>query len=323
MSQATPHVYISALCMKALLLALLLAPATFAAPFTVSLTTITDEKTVAGTIKGVETAPARARTGGTLIALYAERGSWVKKGQLLAKVVDSKMEGKSAASDQLLEAAKSRTRLALLNLQRMQSLLPLDAASPAQVEQAESEYQAALSAEAAAQSQSDGRILAPQSGLLTELSAVSGSIVMPGETVAVVAVEPLLVELDIPERHARLLQLNDNIPLTVSSATGASQNLSGKVSRIYPEIHNGLLTVNLTVENLENLKVGEKILAHLKTGTRQGILVPTSYLIHRNGLTFARLQSGTEIVVQPGPSRADSTTEILTGLNGNDVLVTP
>lgn len=306
-------------CLAALVAFSFLASSSFAiSPTQIVKRNLIDEKTVAGTIVGVETSQARARLGGTINTLHTERGSWVKKGQLLATIDDSKLPGQLSTAEQQLQAAKSRVQLAQINLQRMQSLLPLDAASPLQVEQAQAQYQTALADLASAQNHADTRILAPQDGLLTELSVISGSVVMPGETLATIAVQPLLVRLELPERHAQLIALGDEVSLSISSTT-----LNGKVSRIYPSISNGRLTVDISTDGLESMKVGEKILARVKVGTHQGIVLPQNYLIARNSLTFVKLQSGSEVVIQPGSKREDGTVEILSGLNVGDIVVQP
>jgi RND family efflux transporter MFP subunit len=300
------------------------AVAGHAAPaLTISQTDVAEEKIIAGTITGTENPLARTRIGGTLTRLMVERGAAVKKGQLMAVVEDSSLPGQTSASNRRLEAAQARTRLAHLNLQRMQSLLPLDSASPAQVEQAQAQYQAALAEEAGAQTTADGRILAPIDGLVAELNAVSGSVVMPGESIARVAASPLLVSLQMPERHASLLQPGAQVPLTGTAASASPTTLTGTVSRIYPSVSNGYLTVEVQAQGLESFKVGEKILARLQTGSHKGVLVPATTLIPRNGLVFVRLHNSTEVVVQPGRPRADGTVEILSGLNEGDIVVQP
>jgi hypothetical protein len=47
--------------------------------------------------------------------------------------------------------------------------------------------------------------------------------------------------------------------------------------------------------------------------------VPEVYLQQRNGVTFARLDSGAEVVVQPGV-RVDGGIEVLAGLKPGDRL---
>lgn len=316
-----------------LLLALLLctAPAYAESGVTVRKVRIADEKTVAGNMTGQETAVARARVGGTVTRLMVERGSWVKKGQLLAVVVDNKLPGQQTALSQQMQAVESRVKLAELNLKRMESLLPLDAASPMQVEQAQAQYQGALAEQAGVKSQyaqvsqgnADGKVVAPLDGLVTELNVVSGSVVMPGETLAEVAVQPLLVKLQVPERHAHQIKREDEVTLTGILQSNSPTTIAGKVSRIYPSVSNGSLTVEVSAENLEEFKVGEKLLARLQTGSHTGILLPENMLMPRNGLVFVKLKQGTDVVVQPGVKREDGQVEILSGLNEGDVVVQP
>lgn len=292
----------------------------------VSATAITDETPVAGTVAGTDTAEARARIGGTVTRVLAVRGQVVKKGQVVAVITDTKLPGQVQAVMQQRVAAEAQVQLAETNLKRMRDLLPLDAASPLQVEQAEAQLKAAQAGLAAVVTQAsgvegasaDGRVVAPLSGVLSIMRVVTGSIVMPGEPVLTVDMKPLVVRFSVPQRHADALQVGGEVTLE-----GGAEPRMGTISRIYPAIENGRFQVDVQAEGLESVKVGSKLTARVATGTHTGILVPQAALFNRNGLSFATLKSGTQVVVQPGRPRLDGTVEILSGLNVGDSIVLP
>ena len=56
------------------------------------------------------------------------------------------------------------------------------------------------------------------------------------------------------------------------------------------------------------------------SGVRDAIIVPKRYLFKRFGITYATLDGGVEVVVQPGRA-AQGGIEILSGLTVGDVLI--
>jgi RND family efflux transporter MFP subunit len=292
----------------------------------VSRTQIADETPVGGTVAGTETYDARARIGGTVVKVLVERGDVVKKGQLLAVIEDTKLPGQVAAATQQRAAAEAAVALAETNLKRMQSLLPLDAASPLQVEQAETQLKAAQAQLAATNMQAsgvegastDGRVVAPAAGVVSVLRGVAGTIVMPGEPVATVDSTPLVVRLALPQRHAGVVSVGDEIPLELPMGM-----VTGTVSRVYPAVENGRFRIDVKAEGLEALKAGEKVTARVQTGTHMGIVVPKGAVTGHNGLSFVTLKKGGQITVQPGAAHADGTVEILSGLNDGDEVLIP
>ena len=68
--------------------------------------------------------------------------------------------------------------------------------------------------------------------------------------------------------------------------------------------------------------VGERTRVFVPTGKRAAIVVPAAAVTVRAGVHFVRLKDGTEVVVQPGEAGPQGT-EILSGLNDGDTVVTP
>ena len=63
-----------------------------------------------------------------------------------------------------------------------------------------------------------------------------------------------------------------------------------------------------------------RVRVYVSTGKRETIIVPKTYTTIRYGLTFVRLKTGGEIVVQPG-QESPKGIEILSGLVTGDVLI--
>ena len=75
-----------------LVLLALAAPVAAAETLTVAPTLVDDDKEVLATVESVRSPQARARIGGTVDTLKVAEGDRVKKGDLLAVVVDPKLK---------------------------------------------------------------------------------------------------------------------------------------------------------------------------------------------------------------------------------------
>ena len=96
----------------------------------------------------------------------------------------------------------------------------------------------------------------------------------------------------------------------------------GRVRLVYPEIKGGRVIADVQVEGLGDYFVGERTLVYVATGQRTALVIPGGYLYRRFGVSYARLKSGTEVVVQPGMP-VDDRIEILAGLKAGDVVTKP
>ncbi len=70
--------------------------------------TVTEWKAVYGRIEARSRIPARARLGGTLVSLDVIEGDVVKAGQVVAKVVDAKINYQLAAIDAQAQALSAQ-----------------------------------------------------------------------------------------------------------------------------------------------------------------------------------------------------------------------
>jgi len=296
---------------------------------------VTDRKAVFATVRSVDVASARARIGGTIETLAIDEGARAEAGALLGRVVDPKLPLEIAAIDARLRALEAQRRLADLELQRVRSLRTTGAASQARLDQAVAEFEsanasiAAMRAERAAVAArlAEGDIIAPQAGRVLKVHVTEKSVILPGETVATIATENYILRLELPERHARFLDVGDRVLVGVrgmgAPAAGEAETLSaGTIRQIYPEIVQGRVIADAAVGGLGDYFVGERVRVLVATGRRAAITIPEDYLIRRDGLAYVRLSNGTEAAVQAGMPTDDGL-EILTGIRSGDILVKP
>ncbi len=307
-----------------------------AAGFEVERQRVVDRKIVFATVESTDVTTARARIGGTLRNLAVDEGDRIERGQRIAVVVDEKLPQQLAALDARIAALAARADLAAVDLERIRALRARDTVSQARLDEAQASFDA-LEGELAAvraerevvrQQQREGDVVAPASGRVLDVRAIDGTVVMPGEAIATLAVETYVLRLHLPERHARFIEPGDEVlvgrgGLAVENGSDAepAQRI-GRVRQVYPRMAEGRVIADVEVEGLGDFFVGERVPVHVATGERETIVVPASYLYRRHGLSYVRLDDGSEVVVQPG-RETEAGLEILSGLRPGDVLGEP
>src|SRR5689334_7295281 len=81
---------------------------------------ITDTKVVAATVGTRDTAEARARIGGTLATLAVREGDIVRRGQLIGRVIDQRLNFETSAAGSQVAAAAAEAARAQSELTRTQ-----------------------------------------------------------------------------------------------------------------------------------------------------------------------------------------------------------
>lgn len=296
--------------------------------FDVEMTEVSDWRPVFGKVESVKRALARARLSGNLYELSAEEGDSVASGETLARIVDEKLALEIAGVEAGIRALEAQIALARIDLTRALELRERGASPKTAVDQAQTALNVAEENLAAQQAQRDllqarqaeGIVLAPEAGRILSVPVVDGMFVNPGETIATIATENFVLRTELPERHARYLETGETVRILARGAlTNTEVQSDGRVAKIYPELVAGQVVVDVEAEGLGDFFVGERVRLLIATGQRPAIVVPEGYLQQRHGVTFARLDSDAEVVVQPGV-RVDGGIEVLAGLKPGDRL---
>ncbi len=206
----------------ALFSAVLAATTAHAGEFLVKTQNVQDIKAMFGQVESRDITPARTRIGGTIVSRMVDEGTQVKAGQVIAVVADQKLALQSQSLDGQLSALSSQLDNANIAFKRAADLLPRGFTTKAAYDQAKtnvdvlkSQVESMRSQRAViAQQTSEGSVLAPRDGRVLTMSAIPGSVVMPGESIARIAAGALYLRLSLPERHAALLKLG--APVTVA-----------------------------------------------------------------------------------------------------------
>lgn len=308
------------------------APFGFAAEQTVKLATAYDRKAVIGTVEPVREFLARARIPGTITALAVKEGSRVAEGDRIAVAIDEKLRLQMLALQSRIDAQQADRDQARIDFGRMQQLRGTGAVSQKEADQARTHLDVAertlqalrTDRQVIEQQAAEGAVLAPGAGRVLKVPVSEGSVVMAGETIAVIAAENYILRLQLPERHARFIKAGDTILIGSRGLQEQEQETlrRGKVVLVYPQIDQGRVIADVKVDGLGDYFVGERTRVYVATGARQALVIPQDYLYWRSGVNYVKLKGGTEVVVQPGLP-IEGGIEILTGLHAGDVVAKP
>jgi RND family efflux transporter MFP subunit len=329
--------------MRRLILLSLVAVATLgAAPadaeaLTVASRSVADEKAVFATVESISVVPARGRIGGTVVQLNVREGDSVTSGQAIAAIGDEKLALQMKSLDAQIEALRAQSDQAQIDFDRIQGLvdrgiLPrvkLDEARTA-LNVAENGMRARTAERAVVQQQfNEGQVLAPASGRVLKKLVAVGSVVLPGDPIAMVAQQNFKLRLRVPERHARFLKAGDKIRVD-GGEFGDHASKSGVIDLVYPLIEDGRVIADATVEGLGEYFVGDRLRVWISGGTRTAFVIPSSYVTTRFGIDYVRIRQANRTIEAPiqrgrdlpSPDLPDGL-EILSGIRVGDELVQP
>lgn len=305
--------------------------------FVVAPATVADEKAVFATVESSNVIPARARIGGTVARLGVKDGDKVEQGQVVATVGDEKLILQMKSLDAQIAALEAQLAQAQTDLARAESLFERGTIPRTRLDEARTAHNVASNglkartAERAViqQQLTEGEVLAPAAGRVLKVPVTAGTVVLPGETVASIAEQNFVLRLRLPERHARYLKAGDTVRID-GRELGQSSPLFGKIRLVYPQIEDGRVVADATVEGLGDYFVGERIRVWVSGGERTAFIVPAGFIITRFGVDYVKVRKDAAAIdvpvqrgrVHPRPEMPDGI-EILSGLKTGDQLVQP
>lgn len=320
--------------MRTLACALLLAIAAPAAAETLTLepVPVTEWKAVYGRVEARDTVPARARIGGIVVELDVTEGDTVTAGRRIATVRDDKMTFQIAALDAQIQALEAQLSTAQTELSRGEALVERGVATAQRLDQLRTDVDVTrnqlLSSQAqrevVVQQQMEGAVVAPGDGRVLTVPVTRDAVVLPGETIATIGGGGFFLRLAIPERHAATLEQDAAIRITTESGEAA-----GTLAKIYPQIENGRVIADVSIDSLATTFVDARVLVEVPVGTREALLVPRDAVVTRSGIDFVTvMEGGTEVeravvIDEPRSPDAEGMVEVLTGLQPGDEVVAP
>jgi membrane fusion protein (multidrug efflux system) len=249
--------------------------------------------TLTGTLSAHEDSDVAAGATGKVVSVHVERGSVVKKGDVLVK-----LDGR-AASASLEEAraqvalAKSQQELANAECERNQKLFEGGTVSTAEHDRAQAQCRNAVAQAAAAAARlslweinvTDTAIRAPFDGVVAERVVSVGEYVRAdSRVVTLIALEPLRLELTVPESSAAFIQKGQQVEFTLTATPGVVHRT--QVSFVGAGLRRGSrdLVVEALVPNKERkLLPGQFATAKLALSEQSLPVVPRAAVLEDGG----------------------------------------
>lgn len=264
---------------------------------------------------------------GILKKIYVKEGQKVKKGMLLAHIDDAGLRSQ-------LEQLEIQTALSKTKLERIRRLWDQKIGAEINMLEAKTTYESKLKSIAQLKKQIEKtEIRAPFSGTIDEITANTGTNLMPGQTpvMRIVNLDEMYTESNVPERYLKSIKIGTEaiieIPMlgreykSTIRQTGSFINPNNRSFRVEAPLVN---SDNMTKPNLTSkLKI-------LDYSNQEAILIPLR-IIKENAKSESyvyRLKSDqkegvylTERVFLKLGKKTQDRVEVLEGLNVGDLIV--
>ena len=282
--------------------------------------------TANGALAAWQEATISAETGGLrIVALYADIGSRVKRGQLLAELNSETVKAELQKAEAVTASAFASLREAQANVRRGHAVKESGALSGQQIEQYEIAEQTSKADLASAEASlaaariklKQTRIVAVDSGVICSRAATLGMVVASGsELFRMVREERVEWRAEVDANQLALLKKGQMATVTLPG--GAT--VGGQVRQLSPTLDSKTRTafayIELPVQT--QIRAGAYVTGRIDLGQQAALTVPSSAIVLRDGHSYVfEVDSVRNVVIQrevvTGRTR-DNRIEIVTGL---------
>ena len=274
-----------------------------------------------------------AGSGGRVVRVLVDAGSWVRAGQVLA-VVDRSVQAQQAAQlAAQVESAKANAALAQSNYERAIALQGRGFVSKAEIDSKKAARDAAFAQVRVAQAQLNatraeiGRlnVIAPESGLILSRNVEVGQIVGPGSGALFRLAESGQMEMRAQLSQQDLAFVHVGMPATVTPV-GSTRSYSGSVWQVAPVIdpQSRLGDVRIAVSYDAAMRPGGFAEAKISSGTTTAPLLPQSAVLSDDRGNYVYIVNAKNQVERRDitiGSVNDNGVTIAAGISGNEAVV--
>lgn len=233
------------------------------------------------------------QVGGQLVARPVEVGSFVKAGDIVARLNTADFENQVRAAEAELAAATSAAEQSTLAVTRARELLKLNASSRAEAEAAEANYVAAVSRkDAATAALASARrtleyatLTTGEAGVVTAVSANVGQVVVPAQAVVTVAsFQEREAVFNVAESIVNTVPTD--VTVEVSLVSNGSIKTIGAVREVSPSADPSTRTfrVRISLPNApEQMALGSSVVGRAILPTTKLIQLPAAAITMSNG----------------------------------------
>src|SRR5438270_10034798 len=305
-----------------------------------SVTVVVPGRTEVGRVLPASGPPAARReqpigfagSGGRVVRVTVEAGSWVRAGRVLA-VVDRSVQAQQAAQlAAQVEAAKANAALAQSNYDRAMALQGRGFVSKAEIDSKRAERDAANAQVRVTQAQLGAtraqigqlNVVAPTPGLILARSVEVGQIVSPGSGALFRRAENGQMEMRAQLAQQDLAYVHVGMPATVTPV-GSSRSVTGTVWQVAPVIdpQSRLGDVRIAVPYDPAMRPGGFAEARITAGVTTAPLLPQSAVLSDDKGNYVYIVNRKHEIerrdIQIGTVNDNGVT-IASGLVGNEAI---
>ncbi len=268
-----------------------------------------------GTVEASVMIPIATRSSGKLLALQADEGANVKKGQILAQLDDSDIKS-------VIAQLRATERFARAEYDRQIQLNKQGFNSTSTFQKAKTTWEAAKAAAEKAEADAGFmKLTAPADGLVIKRDGEVGQMIPAGQTVFWLSCcAPLRISTEVNEEDITLVQIGQTVLIRADAF--AEQVFNGKVQAITPKGDPISRTYRVRVEFTDAvpLRIGMTAETNIIISKNENaLLVPSSAVVNRK-LWVVRNGILTQQEVQTG-AKGLKQIEIISGVTAEDFVV--
>ena len=274
-----------------------------------------------------------AGSGGRVIRVLADAGTWVRAGQVLA-VVDRSVQAQQAAQQAAqIQAARAQAALAQADYNRALALQGRGFISKAEIDSKKASRDAAFAQVRVAQAQLGAtraqigqlNVLAPAGGLILARNVEVGQIVSPASGALFRIAEGGQMEMRAQLSQQDLANVHVGMPAQVTPV-GSDHSFTGSVWQVSPVIdpQSRLGDVRIAVAYGPTMRPGGFAQVKISSGTTAAPLLPQSAVLSDDKGNYVYIANGKNEIerrpIQIG-TVDDRGVTIASGLSGNERVV--
>lgn len=237
---------------------------------------VNETLSLVGSVAANEMVEIKSETDGTLDEVLFTEGQKVKQGDLLIRLDESKFTAS-------VNEAEANFKLSETTYERSKQLYRDKLVSQQEYDQAAAQYQAnKASLELKKRLLKDARIYAPFKGMMSSRQVSPGQVIARNTTLTwLIDLDPVKVELNVPERFVSQLKIGQKIEITVAAYPGRA--FLGEVFFVAPFVESATRTalVKARIDN-PNAELKPGMFANLNLTLKlkeDAIVIPESSVI--------------------------------------------
>ena len=298
-----------------------------------------DELVLPGTARAFTDAPIYARANGYLKKWYADIGTRVTQGQILAEIETPELDQQLRQARADLENARANMDMARTTAERWTTLLKRDAVSRQETDEKVSDYNGkraivesnGANVQRLENLQAFQRITAPFDGVITARNTDVGALIDSGasaqarELFRLASTSKLRVFVSVPQAYAQAARPGTPTQITLEENPGKIYRgtLARTSTALDPTARTMLSEVEMDNPNAEVLP-GAYVVVRLRVGLEtKGMTIPANTLLFRSeGLRVAVVRDGRAELVPVTLGRDyGRSVEVVAGLQARDAVI--